>query len=376
MNTNTSRRERGMGSLRVRGTTWWCRYYHAGKLIEESTGTDDEHKARRILRDKVKRADTPLFIEPSARRLTFEDLAELVRTDATRRGNRTAARLGTADKPGKVLVHLASYFTGWPALAISSEDTDQYADHRLATGAKPATVNRELSTLRRGFRLAVRKGMLPSMPAITLRSEVGNERNGFVDPADFEALLSELRQHDAVVADMIEAAYLTLLRRSNVRTLAWPMFRLDVDAGHVVGGELRLPGTATKNKKALILPLTGRLLTLVDRRWQARVNDTECVFNHAGRPIGSFRRVWAKAIAAIGQPWLIVHDLRRSGARTLIRAGVPEDVVLRMGGWRTRSMLTRYNVVDTADLADAQARLDAALAAHGSRKVVALRRAS
>jgi hypothetical protein len=85
MNTNTSRRERGMGSLRVRGTTWWCRYYHAGKLIEESTGTDDEHKARRILRDKVKRADTPLFIEPSARRLTFEDLAELVRTDATRR---------------------------------------------------------------------------------------------------------------------------------------------------------------------------------------------------------------------------------------------------------------------------------------------------
>lgn len=57
-------------------------------------------------------------------------------------------------------------------------------------------------------------------------------------------------------------------------------------------------------------------------------------------------------------------------------AGVPEDVVLRMGGWLTRSMLTRYNIVDTADLADAQARLDAALAAPGPRKVVSIRRAS
>jgi integrase len=376
MNTHNGRRQRGMGSLRLRGKMWWCRYYHAGKLVEESTGTADARKARRILRKKVKRADTPLFVEPAARRLTFEDLAKLVRTDAMRRGNRTAVRLGTAEKPGKVFVHLAGHFAGWPALAIGSEDVDQYADQRLAAGAKPATINRELSALRRGFRLAVRKGLLPTMPAITLRSEVGNERTGFIDPADFEALLGELRERDAVVADMVETAYLTLLRRSNVRTLAWPMFRLDVEAGHVVGGELRLPGSVTKNKHPLALPLGGRLLALVDRRWQARFDDTECIFHHAGRPVGAFRRVWAAAVDAIGQPWLTVHDLRRSGARTLIRAGVPEDVVLRMGGWLMRSMLTRYNIVDTADLADAQARLDAALAAPGPRKVVAMRRAS
>jgi hypothetical protein len=69
----------------------------------------------------------------------------------------------------------------------------------------------------------------------------------------------------------------------------------------------------------------------------------------------------------------VFHDHRRSGARTLLRAGVSEDVVMKMGGWRTRSMLTRYNIVDTSDLADAQQKLDAALAAPGPRKVVALR---
>jgi integrase len=153
------------------------------------------------------------------------------------------------------------------------------------------------------------------------------------------------------VADTVEAAYLTPLRRGNIRTLAWQMFRLDVEHGHVVGGgELRLTGALTKNKRPLALPLTGRLLALVDRRWQARGDDIGRVFPVSAR---RFRKVWAEAVAAIGQPTLLVHDLRRSRARTLIRAGVPEDVVLRLGGWRTRSMLTRYNIVDTADLADA-----------------------
>jgi len=86
--------------------------------------------------------------------------------------------------------------------------------------------------------------------------------------------------------------------------------------------------------------------------------------------------MWKDATAAIGMPGLLMHDLRRSGARTLIRAGVPEDVVLRMGNWKTRSMLTRYNIVDTNDLADAQARLDAALATPGTRTVVPFKRAA
>jgi integrase len=368
-------RERGTGSLRLRGGIWWARYHHGGKLVEESTGERDERKARTVLRQKVKRADTPLFIDPSARKLSFDDLIALVRADAARKGNRTARRLGTATEPGAPVAHLAATFGGWPALAITSDAVDRYGDGRLAAGAKPATLNRELSVLLRGFRLAVRKGMLPTMPAVTLRSEAGNERQGFVDPADFEALLGELRQREDVVADLVETAYLTLLRRSNVRNLAWPLFRLDVEAGHVVGGELRLPSTATKNKKPLALPLTGRLLAVVDRRWQARLEHSPYVFHRDGRPVVRFKTVWREATAVIGRSGLLLHDLRRSGARTLIRAGVPEDVVMRLGGWRTRSMLTRYNIVDTSDLVDAQAKLDAALAAPGPRTIVPLRRA-
>lgn len=46
----------------------------------------------------------------------------------------------------------------------------------------------------------------------------------------------------------------------------------------------------------------------------------------------------------------------------------------KLGGWRTRSMLTRYNIVDSSDLAAAQAKMDAAFAAAAPRKVVPLRK--
>jgi len=77
------------------------------------------------------------------------------------------------------------------------------------------------------------------------------------------------------------------------------------------------------------------------------------VFHRGGRPIASFDGTWKVAAAEVGLPGVLFHDLRRSGARNLRRAGVAEDVIMRRGGWRTRSMFSRYSIVDEQDLADA-----------------------
>jgi integrase len=54
---------------------------------------------------------------------------------------------------------------------------------------------------------------------------------------------------------------------------------------------------------------------------------------------------------------LIFHDLRRTAARNLRRAGIAETVIMKIGGWRTRSVFERYAIVSRNDIADAMRKL-------------------
>jgi len=109
------------------------------------------------------------------------------------------------------------------------------------------------------------------------------------------------------------------------------------------------------------------------------------VFTRAnGKPIGDFRKAWHKACCSVGlgrmgcrkcdltvtgdkcecgcqklhYVGLLVHDLRRTGCRNLRRLGVHEKTIMKIGGWKTRSVFDRYNIVDEKDLADAAAKRD------------------
>ena len=56
---------------------------------------------------------------------------------------------------------------------------------------------------------------------------------------------------------------------------------------------------------------------------------------------------------------LLIHDLRGTGCRNLRRLGVHEKTIMKIGGWKTRSVFDRYNIVDEKDHAEAAELLDA-----------------
>ena len=80
----------------------------------------------------------------------------------------------------------------------------------------------------------------------------------------------------------------------------------------------------------------------------------EYCFTFKGKQLRSVRTGWMKAV---GKKYL-VHDLRRSGVRNLIRAGVPERVAMQISGHKTRSVFDRYNIVSEGDLRKAMESLE------------------
>ena len=121
---------------------------------------------------------------------------------------------------------------------------------------------------------------------------------------------------------------------------------------------IRLDVGATKNNDGRVVRMTNEVYGLLSV-CAANKGPEDYVFTRDdGQRDLDFRQAWKNACARAGRPGLLFHDLRRTGARNLRRLGVSEGVVMRIGGWKTRSTFDRYNIIDEADLADAASRLD------------------
>ncbi len=335
---------RGLGRVFKRGSIWWIGYYHRGKEYRESSESNRESDAKKLLKKRLGEIGSGKLLGPVQERVTFEELCEDLKSDYFV-NKRKATKI--IEYPIK---HLISSFSLYKAVDITTEKINAHIARRQQQGAKNATINRELAALKRMFSLAIQAGKFSSKPHIPTLEE-NNARQGFLDHGNFLALRGNLSDY---LQDPVTFLYLSGWRVSEMRALEWR----DVD---VAGKVIRLRPEVSKNKDGRLLPIKGELLDIIERAKQNRLLTCPNVFHNAGQPIGSFRKAWKSACKAAGLGQLIVHDLRRSAVRNMVRAGIPERVAMSLSGHKTRAVFDRYNIVSEADLAKAAERLQSHL---------------
>ncbi len=345
---------RGMGRIFKRGSIYWIAYCYRGKEHRESSRSDSEGQARKLLKRRLGEVGTGRLVGPSEERLTFEDLAKMLLTDYEINGKRSVESVRLSFR------HLGDFFGLDRALDITADKIARYVRARQQESAANGSINRELAALKRAFTLATRAGKLGSGPYIPLLEE-NNSRRGFLDHGGFLALRDGLPAH---LKDPVTFLYLSGWRVSEMRTLEWR----DVD---LPGWELCLRPEVSKNKDGRPLPLRGELLEIIHRANEKRRPDCPYVFHDDGQPIGDFRKAWKTACKRAGLTGIIVHDLRRTAVRNMVRAGIPERVAMELSGHKTRRVFDRYNIVNDADRARASELLQSHLSAQPATRKVA-----
>ena len=86
------------------------------------------------------------------------------------------------------------------------------------------------------------------------------------------------------------------------------------------------------------------------------------VFHRDGIAVRRWRTAWRTACQVAGVPTRFLHDCRRTAARNLIRANVPERVAMLLTGHKSRAIFDRYNIIHEQELLEAGDQLVAYLA--------------
>jgi len=314
---------------------WWT---YGGR--RGSTGEKTRTAALAFLRAKIE--EHSRGVRRSHERTTVGDLFKLVQRDYERQRRKSSV--------GPRLTHLCPFFAKLSAQELTGENVEAYVDSRLSEGAQGGTINRELAVLSRGYTLGLGENLVTRAPRVPRLAE-SKARQGFFEVHEFAEVRREL---DLIYRVGAVFAYWTGLRCGEIVTIRREQIDFETNI-------VRLPDA--KNGEPRSVPMSPDMcaeLTMLPR-------SSEWIFPSFSDPSKHLRRellgrAFTKAAQRAGVDRTF-HDLRRTGARNMVRAGVPERVAMAIGGWKTRSVFDRYNIVSESDLQEAVRKLHDHLAA-------------
>lgn len=360
------RRQRGTGSLfrKLPSKKWTIQFFRNGKRVREATGSTDYDFAKKLLRQRLHEIDRNEYLVRHGKPARVKDLF------ADMQGHKLANKKGRKrELPGR-WKHLEPAFGSMVAAEVTTDDIWRYIRHRQEKqNAANATINRELATLKRMFRLGFQSTppKVSRVPHIPMLKE-NNVRRGFVERAAFDTLTSNASK--LWLRLFLELGYSYGWREGELLSLR-------VHQVNFAERTIRLDPGTTKNDDGREVAMTQKVFELLREACKEKSADEYVLTRRAGKAVKDFRNDWQNLCVSAGLGrfecrdcgatlsrkeqckcgskkrvkycGLIPHDLRRSAAKAARRAGIPESVVMAMGGWKTASVFRRYAIVSSAD---------------------------
>lgn len=312
---------------------WWMQYTLDGNLERESTGLRNRRDAERYCEQRMLEISLNKMQYITNQNISWEQLKTLVLDNYKFKKRKSTStllyRMGTLDK----------YFKGLTSSSLTPLIPNYIKDRMKEVSHN--TIQRELAIIKRAFNLAKKQGLIWKIPYIPHLEDKDNIRQGFLHHHLYEDLIKALPEY---LRGPTCLAYHTGMRQGEIFNLVWSKIDSIEDV-------IWLAPPDTKNKYGRFVPIPKELkvyLKLAGKRlkglpwvWLNRLGNGK---------IKDIRYPWKKATAFIGKPDFLFHDLRRCGARNMLRSGIPRGIVMAIGGWKTESVFERYNIVDDTDI--------------------------
>jgi integrase len=324
-------------SIFKRGGIYWYEFVFRGQRIRESTKQRNQRTARDMesaRRTELAKGEVGIVKRKSAP--GFRDLAQrFVEHIEARHENKPQTVTFYAAKLNRLMEYAP--IASAKIDAIDEDMIERYVVARRAV-VGPATVNRELTTLRRMLRLARKWKLITAVP-------------------EFEMLPGE-RIREFVLSRSLQTAYLdacpqplrdialvmleTGLRIGEVLNLEWPDVTLEPVNGARFG-YVRIRDGKTKNARRTV-PLTDRATEVLHSRWCER--PAPVVFpNREGKPylVTSINHLHRRVRKLLALPAdFVMHSLRHTMLTRLGESGVDAFTIMRIAGHSSITISQRY----------------------------------
>ena len=196
--------------------------------------------------------------------------------------------------------------------AITYDVVVRYISARRGEGARGQSIAKETQALKRGLRIARRRGSLASMPEewpVVRRDPPDQRQKGSLHPVGvIAAWLAQLADESDEAARQAEVAVRTGLRAEELRKLSFEWVE-PAPEGSGVPAVLRIPAVAAKTRRERVIGLTAEALGCIDAARSAQGAWDTPLF------AGNHRKAFDAARKTIGyRKTITLRDLRHCHA--------------------------------------------------------------